>query len=51
MPRHTLDEAQLHPAIRERVARHERAIVEEVQAAVAEGWTTAEELQRVTADD
>ena len=35
MPRHILDEAQLHPAIRDRVARHERAIVEEVQAAVA----------------
>ena len=35
MPRHILDEAQLHPAIRDRVARHERATVEEVQAAVA----------------
>lgn len=35
MPRHTLEEARLHPAIRERVARHERAIVEEVQAAAA----------------
>ena len=35
MPRHILTEAQLHPAIRDRVARHERAIVEEVQAAVA----------------
>lgn len=35
MPRHILDEAHLHPAIRDRVARHERAIVEEVQAEVA----------------
>jgi glutaredoxin-related protein len=35
MPRHILDEALLHPAIRGRVAGHERAIVEEVQAAVA----------------
>jgi hypothetical protein len=35
MPRHILDEAFLHPAIRERVANHERATVEEVRAAVA----------------
>jgi len=35
MPRHILDEVHLHPAIRERVAGHERAIVEEVRAAVA----------------
>ena len=35
MPRHILDEARLHPAIRGRVAGHERAIVEEVQAALA----------------
>lgn len=35
MPRHILDETHLHPAIRDRVSGHERAIVEEVQAAVA----------------
>lgn len=35
MPRTILDEAHLHPAIRERVARHEQGIVQEVQAAVA----------------
>jgi monothiol glutaredoxin len=35
MPRHILDETFLHPAIRGRIAGHERAIVEEVQAAVA----------------
>jgi monothiol glutaredoxin len=35
MPRPILDEAQIHPAIRERVARHHRAVVEEVQRAVA----------------
>jgi len=34
MPRHLLDETQLHPAIRDRVARHEHAIVDEVKAAV-----------------
>ena len=35
MPRPTLDESRLHPAIRDKVARHEQAIVQEVQAAVA----------------
>ncbi len=35
MPRPILDEAHLHPAIRERVATHEQAIVQEVQDAVA----------------
>lgn len=35
MPRHILSEQQLHPAIRDTVSRHERAIVEAVQAAVA----------------
>lgn len=35
MPRHILEEDHIHPAIRGRVAAHERAIVEEVQAAVA----------------
>jgi len=34
MPRHVLDENQIHPALRERVASHQRAIVEEVRAAV-----------------
>ena len=33
MPRHTLDENQIHPAVRARVAGHQRAIVEEVSAA------------------
>lgn len=36
MPRAVLEEAQLHPAIRARVADHERAIVQEVQAAIRE---------------
>lgn len=35
MPRSILDESHIHPAIRERVARHEQGIVQEVQAAVA----------------
>ena len=39
MPRHILTEAQIHPAIRDRVACHERAIVEEVQAAAC--WWAA----------
>ena len=34
IPRALLDEAHLHPAIRDRVADHERAIVDEVQAAI-----------------
>lgn len=35
MPRPILDEPHIHPAIREKVATHEQAIVREVQAAVA----------------
>jgi glutaredoxin-related protein len=35
MPRPILDDSHLHPAIRERVARHQHAIVEEVQQAIA----------------
>jgi len=35
MPRSILDEAHIHPAIREKVATHQQAIVREVQAAVA----------------
>lgn len=35
MPRPILDEAQIHPAIRERIARHRQDIVQEVMAAVA----------------
>jgi monothiol glutaredoxin len=35
MPRHILDEAQLHPALRERVSAHHREVVDEVRAAVA----------------
>ena len=35
MPRSILDEAHIHPAIRERVASLHRAIVREVQEAVA----------------
>lgn len=35
MPRPILDEAQIHPAIRERVARHQHAIVDEVRQAIA----------------
>lgn len=34
MPRAVLDEAHLHPAIREKIAQHEQGIVREVQAAV-----------------
>ncbi len=36
MARNVLDESQIHPAIRERVAAHNAAIVQEVQAAMAE---------------
>ena len=35
MPRPILAESNIHPAIREKVANHEQAIVREVQAAVA----------------
>jgi len=35
MPRSILDEAQIHPAIRERIARHHADTVAEVQRAVA----------------
>jgi glutaredoxin-related protein len=35
MPREILDEAHLHPAIRERVARHHHEIVAEVRDALA----------------
>ena len=35
MPRQILDEAKIHPAIRDKVATHQQAIVAEVQAAVA----------------
>jgi len=35
MPRHILDEARIHPAVRDRVAGHQRAIVDEVEASVA----------------
>ena len=34
MPRHILDESNIHPAIREKIASHEQAIVHEVQAAI-----------------
>ncbi|MBU6502153.1 MAG: glutaredoxin [Burkholderiaceae bacterium] len=36
MPRPILDEAHIHPAIRDRIATHQQAIVAEVQAAVAQ---------------
>ena len=35
MPRPVLDEARIHPAIRDRIASHHQDIVKEVQAAVA----------------
>lgn len=35
MPRSILDEAHLHPAIREKVAGHHADLVQEVQAAIA----------------
>ncbi|MBL8329718.1 MAG: glutaredoxin [Rubrivivax sp.] len=35
MPRHTLDEARIHPAIRDKIARQHRDIVDEVMAAAA----------------
>jgi monothiol glutaredoxin len=34
MPRSVLDPASIHPAVRERVAGHQAAVVQEVQAAV-----------------
>jgi glutaredoxin-related protein len=36
MPRPILDEAHIHPAVRERVARHQEDILREVQAALAQ---------------
>ena len=35
MPRTLLPEDQIHPAVRERIATHQQAIVREVQAALA----------------
>lgn len=35
VPRQILDESQIHPAVRAKVASHQQAIVREVQAAVA----------------
>ena len=35
MPRAILDESHIHPAIHDKVARHQQAIVQEVQAALA----------------
>jgi monothiol glutaredoxin len=35
LPRALLDEARVHPAIRERIARHSHGLVDEVEAAVA----------------
>ncbi|MBK9361574.1 MAG: glutaredoxin [Rubrivivax sp.] len=35
MPRPILDEEHIHPAVRERVAGHHRAVVDEVRQAVA----------------
>ena len=35
MPRPILDEAHIHPAIREKIATHQQEIVREVQAAIA----------------
>ena len=35
MPRAILEESRIHPAIQGKIARHEQAIVQEVQAAVA----------------
>jgi glutaredoxin-related protein len=34
MPRSVLDEAQIHPAVRERVASYQAALVQEVQTAM-----------------
>jgi len=34
MPRQILDEAKIHPAIRERIARHHESMVQEVQDAL-----------------
>ncbi len=34
MPRPILDEAQIHPAIRDRIAGHQQGIVQEVMAAI-----------------
>jgi len=35
MPRPILDEAHIHPAVREKIATHQQGIVREVQAAIA----------------
>lgn len=35
MPRHLLDEAHLHPAIRDKIAASQRDVVDEVKAAIA----------------
>lgn len=35
MPRAILDESHIHPAIHEKIARHQQAMVQEVQSALA----------------
>ena len=35
MPRSVLEESRIHPAIRDKISRHQQAIVKEVQDAVA----------------
>jgi glutaredoxin-related protein len=35
MPRHVLSEAQIHPAVREKIANYRADLIREVQAAVA----------------
>ena len=44
MPSAVLEEAQLHPAIRARVADHERTIVQEVQAAIRDHAVAAQAM-------
>jgi glutaredoxin-related protein len=36
MPRHILNESQIHPAIQAVIANHQREVVEDVQAAIAD---------------
>ncbi|MDB5972075.1 MAG: glutaredoxin [Hydrocarboniphaga sp.] len=36
MPRHILEEARIHPAIRDLISQHQRDIVDEVERAVAQ---------------
>ena len=49
MPRQVLDESRLHPAIREKVARHHADIVDEVRKEDVSAWLSLPALYGLSA--